>query len=192
MTQLLCTLDQVRAMLHMGATDTSDDPLIEDVLIPAASQMIQNDAQFTFGTLISSLKLFAGHPYLKGNRLYFRDNVVTAIDSLNTDNGTLTADVDYVLMPLNFTPKTSALLLNWSAVSVNNPAGTLTLSGTLGYGSIPSDVGFAATKLAAWMYLTRDSEGNIEVVGDVAQVPAQAPSMVKLIVNKYKLNLIYG
>lgn len=192
MTQLLCTLNQVRSMLHFGASDTSDDSLIEDVLIPAASDMIQNDVQYTFGTLQSSLNLFARHPYLKGDRLYFRDNVITAIDSFNTDNGTLTANVDYVLMPLNFAPKTSALLLNWSSVDVNNPAGTLTISGTLGYGSIPSDVNFAATRLAAWMYQTRDSQGDIQVVGDVTQVPAQAPPLVKSIISKYKHNLIYA
>lgn len=192
MTQLLCTLAQVRSMLHFGAADTGDDTLIESVLIPAATAMINNEAQFTFGTLQGDLKLYARHPYLKGNTLYFRDNAVTAIDRFSTDSGTLTAEVDYVLQPLNFNPKTSALLINWDATAVSNPAGTLTIAGTLGYGSIPSDVNFAATKLAAWMYLTRDSEGNIEVVGDVKQVPAQAPPMVKTILSKYKQNLIFA
>lgn len=193
MTQLLCTLAQVRKMIGLSASDdTGDDALIEDVLIPAASEMIQNDVQYTFGTLQSSLQLFAGHPYLAGNTLYFRDNVVTTIDSFNTDNGTLTPDVDYVLLPLNSTPKTRALLINWSAVSVNNPAGTLTITGTLGYGSIPSDVNFAATKLSAWMYQTRDSDGAIQIVNDVTTVPAEAPGMVKAILSKYKHNLIFS
>jgi hypothetical protein len=192
--QLLCTLQQVRKMIGIGdeGTNTEDDSLIEDVLIPAARDMINNDVQFTFGTLIGSLELFARHPYLKGNTLYFRDNAVTAIDSLSTDNGTLTPGVDYILQPLNFSPKTSALLANWDPTSITNTFGTLTLHGTLGYGSIPSDVNFAATKLAAWMYLTRDSEGNVEVVGDVTQVPAQAPPMVHKLLGKYKLNLLFA
>lgn len=194
MTQLLCTLDQVRKMIGLNnpAEDTEDDALIQDVLIPAATDMINNDCQFTFGTLIGSLDLFASHPYLKGNTLYFRDNAVVAIDSLNTDNGTLTPDIDYVLMPLNFSPKTYARLINFSTISVTNPAGTLTLSGTLGYGSVPSDVSYAATKLSAWMYQTRDSDGSIEVVGDVTQVPASAPPLVKNILSKYKHNLIFA
>jgi len=192
MSNLLCTLAQVRAMLHFAAADTGDDTLIQDVLIPAASEMIQSEVQYTFGTLHGSLELFAGHPYLIGNTLYFRDDVVTTVDSFNTDNGTLTPEVDYVLLPLNFAPKTRALLLNWDSTSVTNPAGTLTLTGTLGYGSIPSDVNFAATKLAAWAYQTRDSTGDIQVVNDVTQVPASAPPMVKSILSKYKHALLFA
>ena len=189
---ILCTLAEVRAMLHFDAADTSDNTLIENVLIPAATDMIENECQFTFGTLQGSLDLFAGHPYLMNSTLYFRDNVVTAIDAFQTDSGTLTPDVDYVLLPLNFTPKTRARLINWDATRISNPAGTLTVTGTLGYGSVPSDVNFAATKLAAWMYQTRDSEGNIQVVNDVTQVPASAPPMVKTVLAKYKLDLLFA
>lgn len=189
---LLCTLAQVRAMLSFGASDTGDDSLIEDVLIPSASQMIENDCQFTFGTLAGNLQLFAAPPYLLGNVLYFRDNVFTQVDSVTTDGGTLTPTTDYTPLPLNFTPKTRLLLTNFPAVTVNNPAGTLTVSGTLGYGSIPSDVNFVATKLAAWMYQTRDSDGNIQVVENVTNVPAEAPAMVHTILAKYKHNLIFA
>lgn len=193
MTQLLCTLAQVRKMIGLNdGEDTGDDTLIQDVLIPAASSMINNEVQFIFGTLQGSLELFAHHPYLVGNTLYFRDNVVTAIDSFSTDSGTLTANVDYVLQPLNATPKTRATLVNWSAISVSNPAGTLTVTGTLGYGSVPSDVNFAATKLSAWMYNTRDSAGDVQIVNDITTVPAQAPPMVKNILSKYKHNLLFA
>lgn len=192
MTQLLCTLAQVRAMLHFDAADTSDDSLIQDVLIPAATDIVNNEAQFTFGTLQGDLKLFAHPPYLVGSTLYFRDNAVTSVDSFNTDDGTLTADVDYVLLPLNANPKTRAHLINWSSLNVTNPAGTLTVTGTLGYGSVPSDVNFAATKLVAWAYQTRDSEGNIQIVGNVTEIPAAAPGIVKTIMSKYKHNLLFA
>jgi hypothetical protein len=191
MTQL-CTLAQVHAMLHFGASDTGDDSLISDVLIPAASEMIENEVQYTFGTLHGSLKLFAAPPYLLDNTLYFRDNVFTQVDAVTTDGGTLTPVTDYTVLPLNFTPKTRLLLTNFPAVSINNPAGTLTVSGTLGYGSIPSDVNFAATKLAAWMYQTRDSDGNIQVVEGVTNVPAEAPPLVLRILAKYRHNLIFA
>jgi hypothetical protein len=194
MTQLLCTLQQVRKMIGLGdpLTETGDDALIEDVLIPAATDMINNEVQFPFGTLYGSLELFAAPPYYVGGVLYFRDNVVTQIDSIASSSGTLTAGTDYVLMPLNFAPKTSAALINFSTLSINNPAGTLTLNGTLGYGSIPSDVNFAATKLAAWMYQTRDSSGEIQIVNDVTIVPSEAPAMVHKILSKYKHNLLYA
>lgn len=194
MTQLLCTLAQVRKMISIGGPgeNTGDDTLIEDVLIPAASDMMQNEVQYTFGTLHGSLELFARPPYLVGSTLYFRDNVITSIDSLATDNGTLTQNVDYVLLPLNESPKTRAQLINWASLNVTNPAGTLTITGTLGYGSVPSDVNFAATKLAAWMYNTRDSSGDIQVVGDITRVPAEAPPMVKAILSKYKHNLLFA
>ena len=194
MTELLCTLQQVRTMIGLNdpLTETGDDSLIEDVLIPAATDMINNEVQFSFGTLIGNLDLFAGPPYYVGGVLYFRDNYVTAIDAIVTDGGTLTAGMDYALLPLNFSPKTSAVLYNFSTVSITNPAGTLTLQGTLGYGSIPSDVNYAATKLAAWMYQTRDSDGDVQVVGDITVIPATAPPLVKSILSKYKHNLLYA
>lgn len=189
---ILCTLAQVRSMLNFGTDDTNDDSLIENVLIPAASKMVENDVQFTFGTLVGSLELFACHPYLKGNTLYFRDNVFTQVDSITTDSGTLTNNTDFVLLPLNFTPKTRAKLISYPLPIAVNPAGTLVVAGTLGYGSIPGDVNFAATKLASWMYQTRDSSGNIQVVDNVTEIPATAPPMVKNILSKYKHNLIFA
>ncbi len=194
MTQLLCTLQQVRKMIGLSdpLTDTGDDGLIEDVLIPAASDMIQNEVQYTFGTLVGALQMFAAPPYLVGGVLYFRDNVVTAIDNITTGNGTLTPNIDYVALPLNSLPTTRAALITWNSTSISNPAGTLVLNGTLGYGSIPGDVNYAATKLAAWMYQTRDSDGNIQVVNDITVVPAEAPAMVRNILSKYKHNLIYA
>lgn len=190
---LLCTLAQVRKMIGLSdGDDTGDDTLIDNVLIPAASAMIENDVQFTFGTLQSSLTLFTRPPYLVNGVLYFRDNVITAIDSFNVDTGTLTENTDYVLLPLNSTPKTRAQLLAWDSTNVTNTAGTLTITGTLGYGSIPSDVNFVATKLAAWMYQTRDSAGEIQVINDITVVPAEAPPMVKIILSKYRHNLIFA
>lgn len=189
---LLCTLAQVRKMIGLtGAEDTSDDDLIENELIPAASQIIQNSCQITFGTLQGTLKMDAAHPYLKGNTLYFRDNYVTGIDRFTSDAGTLTSGM-YDLMPLNGTPKYGARLRPGNSWNVVNPAAAFTIVGTLGYGSIPWDVGVAATKLAAWMYQTRDSDGAIQVVNNVAEVPAQAPPQVHTILSKYKRNLLFG
>lgn len=193
MTINLCTLSQVRSMLHFESADTGDDSLISDVLIPAASDMIQNQVQYTFGTLSgASLYLDAFHPYLKGDTLYFRDNVVTQVDRFTSDTGTLTAGVDFDLLPLNFNPKTRARLRSGASWQVNVPQKAFTIYGTLGYGSIPSDVNFAATKLAAWMYQTRDSEGNIQVVENVVEVPANAPPLVLTIVRKYEHALIFA
>ena len=192
MTNLLCTLAEVRKMIGLDSgQDTGDDTLIESVLIPAASQMIQNDCQFTFGTLQSYLKADAAPPYLFGNKLYFRDNLVIGIDNFTSDIGTLTSDM-YDLLPLNGTPKTAARLKPGQSWNYQNAQAAFTITGTLGYGSIPSDVNYAATKLAAWMYQTRDSDGQIQVVNDITVVPAEAPAMVKSILSKYKHNLLYG
>lgn len=191
MTQL-CTLAQVRSMLHFDATDTGDDSLIENVLIPASSQMIENDCQFTFGTLPGSLQLFAAPPYLLGNVLYFRDNVFTTIDAITTNQGTLTPNEDYVALPQNFAPKTRAMLLSFNNTGISNPAGTLTVSGTLGYGSIPPDVNWAATRLAAWLYQTRDSSGEVQIVENVTNVPAEAPPAIRRTLAKYAHNLLFA
>ncbi len=188
---ILCTLAEVRSMLHFDAGDTADDSLIQNVLIPAASAMIEGDCHFNFGTLQSFLKADAAPPYLYGNTLYFRDNLVVAIDNFTSDSGTLTPDM-YDLLPLNFTPKDRVRLKPGYSWMVNVANGAFTITGTLGYGSIPSDVNFAATKLAAWMYQTRDSEGNIQVIENVTEVPAQAPPLVKNIVRRYSHDQIFA
>lgn len=188
---LLCTLAEVRAMLHFKAADTPDDGLITSVIIPAASQMIENDVQVTFGSETGTLYLDACHPYLKGNTLYFRDNYVTAVNRLTSDTGTLTPDM-YDLLPLNFSPKYAARLRPGNAWNYQTAAKAFTLSGEIGYGTLPADVNFAATKLAAWIYQTRDSEGNIQVVNEVTQIPANAPPLVKNILSKYKHSLLFA
>jgi hypothetical protein len=188
---ILCTLSEVRQMLHFAANDTGNDGLISSVLIPAASQMIENAVQFTFGTIQGTLNFDAGHPYLKGDTLYFRDNLVISIGYFTSDQGTLTADM-YDLLPLNFTPKYGARLRPGNSWNVGVANKAFTVGGTFGYGTLPADVNFAATKLAAWMYQTRDSEGNIQVVNDVTQIPASAPPMVKTILDKYKHGLLFA
>lgn len=188
---ILCTLPQVRAMLHFAATDTGDDDLIEDVLIPAACEMIENEVQFSFSTISGTLHLDAQHPYLKGNTLYFRDNYVVSIDRFTSDTGTLTTDM-YDLLPLNFTPKYAARLRSGQSWGVSVAEKAFTITGTLGWGSTPSDVSFAATKLSAWLYQTRDSEGNIQVIENVTEIPESAPPLVKNILSKYKHNLLFG
>jgi hypothetical protein len=190
-SNLLCTLDQVRKMIGLDAMATEDDDLIRDTLIPSASQMIQNDCQITFGTLQGTLRLDAAHPYLKGSILYFRDNYITGIDRFTSDTGTLTSGM-YDLLPLNFTPKYGARLRAGNAWGVSHPEAAFTIEGTLGYGSIPSDVSFAAQKLATWMYQTRDSDGAIQVANNITEIPAQAPPQVHKILSKYKHNLIFA
>jgi hypothetical protein len=189
---ILCSLADVRRMLNftIGA-DNSNDTLIETVLIPAASQMIENDCQFTFGTLQGTLYADAAHPYLKGSTLYFRDNYVQSIGWFTSDTGTLTADM-YDLLPLNYSPKYAVRLRPGNSWNYETANKAFTIGGTFGYGTLPADVNYAATRLAAWMYQTRDSAGNIQVINDVTRVPAEAPPLVKNILSKYRHSLLFA
>jgi hypothetical protein len=98
----------------------------------------------------------------------------------------------YDLLPLNFMPKYAARLKSGQSWGVAMPEKAFTIIGTLGWGSTPNDVSFAAAKLVAWMYQTRDSAGNIQVVENVTEIPAAAPPMVKNILSKYKHGLIFA
>jgi hypothetical protein len=189
----LTTLAQVRQMLSFDPSVTDDDPLIADVLIPAASTLIESYCRTAFGTITGqTLVMDAAKPYLYGDTLFFRDQYVLTVDSFVTDTVTLTA-ADYDLLPYNSPRKTAARLRRGKTWNYSDPRGAFRITGSVGYGSIPPDVRLAATRLAAWLYQTRDNEGAVVVAGDTTTIPAEAPPLVFKILNqgRYVRDMVY-
>lgn len=174
----LTTLAKVRQLLGFADDSTSDDDLIEDVLIPAASTMIENYCKTYFGTLQSSIRLDANRPYLYGNVLYFRTDV-QGVDSFIVNATNTLTSADYDLLPYNEPPYAMARLRTGATWGVIDNEGAFIITGTLGRGvNVPSDVQYAATRLTTWLYQTRDNKGDIFIADNTATIPAEAPPMV--------------
>lgn len=191
----LTTLDKVHQLGKFtvnGTLQTADDPLIEDVLIPAASEMIENHCQVTFSLANGTMTLDAAPPFLYGDRLFFRQNDAAGVYQVTTDTGTLQS-ADYDLMPLNGPPYTGLRLRQGVQWNVSDWRAAIKVAGTLGYSAdVPSDVSYVATRLVWWMYQNRDNDGSIMVVDNVKQIPSDAPPLVFKVLQKYVKSQVYG
>jgi len=76
--------------------------------------------------------------------------------------------------------------ITWAQTAANDTDTTATLLYT------PTDIVTACRRLAAWMYQTRDSSGEVQIVENVTNVPAEAPPMVRRILSKYAHNLLFA
>lgn len=181
----LTTTAAVKSSLQITTTD--DDDLIA-LYVSQASQMIETQALRQFSATPGTLTLNACAPHLYGNRLFF-DTDVLSVASVADSNGTLSAS-QYTLLPLNESPKYGLHLKGTAELTYSDdPIGAITVVGTLGYctaANRPADITLAATKMAAWLYQTRDNNGEIVRFADGSTViPAEAPSLVMRIMTKY-------
>lgn len=180
----LTTLANVRQLLGFAADETGDDALIQNMLIPAASSMIEGYCKRTFGTLNGTLTLDACPPYLFGDTLFLRDAELTGIYSMVVNAATTLTSADFDLLPYNSDRKFEVRLKAGKSWHVSSVRGAFVIAGTLGYGSIPNDVSYAATRLAGWLYQTRDNEGDVYIANDTTTIPAEAPPLVFKILDK--------
>lgn len=174
----LTTLANVKQLIGIDDDNTGDDALIQNQLIPAASLMIEGYCKTIFGTLQTTIQLDAMRPYLYGNRLYFRTNVLQIDNFVVNAQTTLTSAV-YDLLPYLTPPYDSARLKSGQSWQVTDVLGAFVITGTLGTGAtVPADVQLAATELTKWLYDTRDNKGAIFTGDGATTIPKNAPSIV--------------
>lgn len=188
----LTTTAAVKAQLHI--TETTDDTLI-DGFVTQASEMFQTETRRQFyATGGSTLTYDILNPQIIGRKLYFQTDVL-GVDRIVNGDGSVLTTIDFRLLPLNDSPKYAAELyvganVYWQQSPSNNWQSAIQVQGTVGYnltGQVPSDVQYAVTKLAAWMYITRDSNGDVIRFADgSSQIPANAPETVLKVAKNYK------
>lgn len=182
-----------------GTTNTTDDDLIA-LYVTQASQMIDTETRRTFTPAVGTLFFDARYPVVDGNCLYFSEDYLS-IDALsNGANGTLNPS-DYRLLPLNASPKYAVQLLpksnlTWVVGNDGFVQNAICVIGTAGYcldTNRPADITLAATKLAAWLYMTRDSDGStVQIANGAIAIPANAPEFVLRTIDKYIRRVAYS
>lgn len=187
MATSLTTLAAVRAQLSFDNTLTGDDALIS-TYVEQASAMIETYCKRTLAAANGTLHFDVRPPDVYGNKLFFGADVIGVYAVVNGDGETV-ASSDYQLLPNNSTPKYAIRLLNGKAWTYDtNREAAITIAGTLGMfaaDAIPDDLALAATKLAAWLYQTRDNrEDNVRFADGSMVIPSDAPAVVLRILDK--------
>lgn len=197
-TPNLTTTALVKSQLHI--IENSDDAII-DLYVAQASQMFSTEARRQFyATPGATLTYDIIPPQVYGGQLFFLEDIL-GVDRIINGDGSVILPSQFRLLPVNSpSPKYALQLYVGSNIwfqpnQENSWQSALQVQGTVGYcptGEVPSDVVFAVTKLAAFMYETRDNQGDVIRFADgSSQIPSNAPPLVLRVVNNYKRVQLY-
>jgi hypothetical protein len=196
----LTTLAAVRNQLRSNALNpmgTEDDSLISDY-VTQASAWIESEVGFPIVGQGGGTRTYdACPPDVYGRKLFLGD-FFSGIDRIVNGDGIDVATDEYRLLPPNTTPKYAVELKPSGGVSwayTGDRLDAITVYGTLGYtagtADIPADLTLAATRLASWLYQTRDSTGDIKVAEGFTVIPANAPALVLRTIANYQRLKVY-
>lgn len=182
----MANLTTVALVKQSQDIDSDADDAYIGTLVEAASKMIESICKRVLVQVEGTLYFDAAPPSVFGQKLFFGEDVAR-VDALIDGSGTLTSD-KYYLLPYNSSPKYGLQLTQYNSFSYNSAQHAITLFGVIGAypeNAIPYDLRQAATKLAQWMYVTRDNSGDTVrfANGDIT-IPAEAPPQVMTILEK--------
>lgn len=164
---------------------TSEDAFI-GTLVAAASQMIENICKRTLVRAERTLTYDVCAPYVYGQKLFFREDVIS-VSAVVDGSGTLDSS-KYRLLPPNETIKYGLQLKGsnaWTYTEREEAITVMAVAGDYDENAIPADLRQAATKLAQWMYVTRDSSGDtIRFANGDISIPTDAPGQVLKILSE--------
>ena len=197
----LTNLNDVKRSLAIGSNvngtlvfDVNLDDTLLNTLIEEASDIFSsetgNNYYGTQGTLIINHDCH----HVSGRKLFFREDVFRSITQIENDGyGTLTSN-DFVTMPLNSAPYFGVQLKTLSWAYDDTPLGAIRVIGALGMnpnGQPSARVHLAVTRLASWLYQTRDTRGAIQFADTSTNAPEEIPNTVLQVIEKEKRHLIY-
>lgn len=196
----LTTTTAVKAQLHI--TGTLDDTLISDYVTQASEMFSVQTRQQFYATGGATLTYDINQPDIYGRKLFF-GRMMLGVDRVYNGDGNVIPTTDYRLLPPNDSPKYALEIYpNASTffIPVNDNQGyegAVQVNGTIGFcltGQQPADVTLAVTRLAAWLYATRDSNGAVVQFADgTMAIPTNAPAFVLQIAGKYaRLQIFSG
>lgn len=200
----LTTLQAVKRQLanSTGTMGDIDNDLIEQY-VTDASVAFESACRRTIAGAVGTLTFDACYPTIEGRTLYVGQDLLGVIQITNGTNGaagtgTLATD-EYRMLPLNVSPKYGIQLLQgltWQTGTDGYIENAIQVIGTFGMftsDNIPSDITLAATKLAAWLYQTRDdNEGVIHTANGDTILPPDVPKIVVTTIEYYKRRETYS
>jgi hypothetical protein len=148
-----------------------DDTLIRELIEDASDYFSVETGNNYYGTN-GTLTLDNTQRYVCGRKLFFRDDVLRSITRIENDGiGTLTS-ADWITMPKNSTPYYGVELRTQTWSYSDSPLGAIRVIGALGMnadGEPSNRVHLAVTRLASWLYQTRDTRGTVQFSTQTAQ-----------------------
>lgn len=201
LTTIAAVKRQLGITLYVDGTLTTNDS-DDDVLqaaVEQASQMFQTECRREFtATPGATLTYDLAPPDIYGSQLFFRADFL-GVDQVYNGNGSLIPASNYVLLPNNGLPKYGLQMVNGGGQWYQNPTTgykqAITVNGTTGFCETedrPSDVTRAVTKLAAWLYQTRDNTGDVVKFADgTMSIPSDVPNIVLQTIKNYKRPQLY-
>ena len=171
-----------------------DDTLIQ-TLIEDASDIFSRETKNNYYAALGTLTLDVTSEYVHGRKLFFKDDVALTLTRIENDgNGTLTA-ADWVTMPRNTTPIYGVQLKTKAWTWTDSNLGAIKVIGTIGTaldGQPPSRVHLAVTRLASWLYQTRDTRGSVRHADRTVSFSQEAPSLVQTIIEQEQRLRLYS
>lgn len=202
--QDITTLANVRrqlATIQNGVVTmgTLDDDLIQQY-VTNASDAIQSACRRNFYDSIGTLTYDAYYPVVANRELYLGQDLIGIVSIVNGAAGTMTPD-QYRLLPINYNPKYAVEILIsantfWQPNANGYYQNAIQVVGTLGYctsANRPTDITLAATKLAAYLYQTRNDNdmGVVRQANGDYLLPPKVPTIVQQTIDKYIRREIY-
>lgn len=187
------TLTQVRAYLKFGASETTDNDLIEYDLIPRAQKIIERVNHRVYEAAAASVRRFDAVRDVRSDTLFLDEDLCEITSVTNGDGVTVSAS-EYVTEPRNVTPY-SAIKLKASSgkawTYVDDPENAIQVNGKWAYStSAPADIVQACIRLTVWLYRQKDSSADIDrplLTNDgVTIMPMSLPKDVQQLLAPYK------
>lgn len=184
-----CTTAEVKVYKDIAQ---SDDDVLLAALITRASARIDRFCARTF-TARAETRYFDALRDVDRQKLYLDDDLISVTSITNGDGTTVTSG-QYVLEPVNHTPKYQIRLKASSGISwtyQTDPESAITVSGLWGYASgtvPPDDIKHAAVRLSAWYYDQRPAPFERQAFLDTGVIvtPADMPPDVRILLDPYK------
>jgi len=186
------TLAQLRAYLKLGASETSDDALLTD-LLARAQQLIDRACDRAFEANGDTTRYFDAARDVEHATL-FLDADLAQITTVTNGDGVVVTSAQYVTEPRNTAPYYALKIKSNANVFwtwVTTPENAIAITGRWAYSvSAPADITHACIRLAAWMYRQKDSNADVDrplVTGDgVTILPSAMPQDILQIIAPYR------
>lgn len=143
---------------YLGITTTNDDAVLQ-LLADQAKTKIETfcGRRFVAQSMTRTYDEAYVDLYVRGDRLYLDDDVIS-ITQITNGNGVIIDSADYVLEPVNMTPK-AIIRLRGANAWIAWPDRDIEIVGLWGYSTIPPlDVQHAYLRLIGYWYRQRDAQ----------------------------------
>lgn len=187
------SLAAVKAWLNIGSVNLDDDAQIT-AAVGYAQAIIDAHCRRTFEAAADTTRTFdALGEHIDGSTLYLDADLVQINAILNGDGTAITAG-QYTLLPVNRTPAFAIRLKDSAGIAwtyTTDWEKAISITGRWAYSlTAPQDIGYAATRLAAYLYKQRDSynvglERAETTPMGVTLLPMTLPKDVTALLKKY-------